>query len=86
MGRRDKEEPEEFHGEGTAFRTQRKQRKKHSVLLEPECNVLEKLRMIKIQVIKVSFQWEKKVKGLEIFRHKITDDAFSIWISKSAKN
>lgn len=31
LGRRDKEEPEEFHGEGTAFRTQRKQRGKSTL-------------------------------------------------------
>lgn len=43
----------------------------HSVLLEKECNVLETLDMIKIQVIKASLQWEKKVRGLEIFRLKI---------------
>lgn len=50
----------------------------HSVLLEKECNVLNTLDMIKIQVIKASLQWEKKVRGLEIFQtqNKITDDAF----------
>lgn len=50
----------------------------HSVLLEQERNVLEKLHMTKIQIIKLSFQWEKKVRGLDIFRLKIRDDAFSI--------
>lgn len=51
-----------------------------SILLDQECDVLETLEMIKIQVIKVSFPWKKKVRRLEIFRLKITDDA------RSAKN
>lgn len=78
MGRRERARQEELHKEGTIFRTQRKQGHNASVLLEQECNVLEKLHMIKIHVIKVSFQWEKRVKGLEIFNLKITDDAFSV--------
>lgn len=43
MGRRERVGQEELHEVGKVFRTQRKQGRTVPVLLEQECNVLEKL-------------------------------------------
>lgn len=47
-----------------------------SVLAEQELNVLEKPYMIKNSSYYSIISMEKKVRGLEIFRFKIADDAF----------